>query len=57
MSEIESSMKTFMTSQYEHSKLFASEIKEHSTLLDAISMQLDEVNKEVSKLQSQFAQT
>ena len=34
-----------MTSQYEHNKFFASEIKEHAILLDATSKQLDEVNK------------
>ena len=57
MSEIEGSMKTFMSSQFEHNKFFTFEIKEHSILLDAISMQLDEINKEVSSLESQFAQT
>ena len=46
-----------MTSQYEHNKKNAAEIMEHSIILDAISKKLDEVNKKVSNLQLQFAQT
>ena len=36
---------------------FTEELKEHSTLLDAIAKQLDDVSEEVANLQSQFALT
>ena len=57
LSEIEKNTKDYMTTQFEHNKFFTEELKEHSTLLDAIAKQLDDVSKEVASLQSQFALT
>ena len=57
LSEIENVTKSFMTSQFEQNKFFSEELKEHSSLLDAINKQLEEVNLEVSNLQAQLANT
>jgi septation ring formation regulator EzrA len=57
LSEIEKNTKDYMTTQFEHNKIFTEELKEHSTLLDTIAKQLDDVSKEVASLQSQFALT
>ena len=57
LSEIENATKSFMSSQYEQNKFFSKELKEHSSLLDAINKQLEDVNLEVSNLQAQLANT
>jgi hypothetical protein len=46
-----------MSSQYEHNKFFSEELKEHSILLDTINKQPEEVNLEVTNLQSQLGRT
>ena len=57
LSEIEKNTKDYMTTQVEHNNVFTEELKEHSTLLDAIAKQLNDVSKEVANLQSHFALT
>ena len=57
LAEIKKNTKDFMFTQFEHSKFFNKELKENSTLLDAIGKQLDDANKEVANIQSQFALT
>ena len=44
-----------MTTQFEHNKYFTEELKEHSTVLDAITKQLDDISRKVSNLQSKYA--
>ena len=43
--EIERSTKEYMTTQFEHNKYFTEELKELSVVLDAITKQLDLVEK------------
>ena len=53
--EIEKSTKEYMTTQFEHNKYFTDELREHSTVLDAITKQLDDISREVCNLQSKYA--
>ena len=50
----EKSTKEYMTTQFEHNKYFTEELKEHSTVLDAITKQLDDVSRGVCNLQSKY---
>ena len=43
-----------MTTQFEHNKYFTEELKEHSVVLDAITKQLDDIQREVCNLQSKY---
>ena len=53
--EIEKSTKEYMTTQFEHNKYFTEELKEHSVVPDAITKQLDDISREVCKLQSKYS--
>ena len=53
--EIEKSTKEYKTTQFEHNKYFTEELKEHSTMLDAITKQFIDISREVCNLQSIYA--
>ena len=53
--EIEKSTKEYMTTQFEHHKYFTEELMEHSVVLEAITIQLDDISREVCNLQSKYA--
>jgi hypothetical protein len=55
MLEIERSTKSFMQSQYEQNKLFTKTMNEQSTLLKNIGNQLENLNMEISGLQTKLA--
>ena len=57
LAEIEKNTNYFMFTQSEHNNFFTKELKEHSTLQDDIGKQLNDANKEVANLESQFALT
>jgi predicted RNase H-like nuclease (RuvC/YqgF family) len=55
MLEIERSTKSFMQSEYEQNKLFNKTMNEQSTLLKNIGNQLENLNREISGLQTKLA--
>ena len=54
LAEIEKNTEDYISMQFEHNNFFN---KEHSTLLDAIAKNVNDVSEAVSNLQSQFALT
>ena len=53
--EIKKNIKDYMSTQFEHNSFLPKNLK--NTMLDAIAKQLDDVNKEVPNIQTQFAPT